>query len=110
MQSKPEATSEAMATAGAESAEIFRNRKFLVLDHGKLGVEIKFRIMAADGPTDGAKWFTDGAGDQIREYIQREAPGGVARPDINGLGLVSRLTRRIDLGDQTEMLPLEPRM
>lgn len=58
---------------------LFENSKFLVRDHGALGVEVSFRIAECDQPIDHSRWFLDAAGDQVREFISLSTPDKAAR-------------------------------
>lgn len=48
---------------------LFGNRDFEVLDHGALGIEVRFASANSEPGVTGAKWFMDAAGEQIREFI-----------------------------------------
>lgn len=57
------------APARSSATSLFRNRAFDVLDHGAMGVEVRFCSANSEPGVAGSKWFLDAAATQIREFI-----------------------------------------
>jgi hypothetical protein len=63
-----------------DAKTLFEDMSFTVTDCGAAGVEVAFSGIVAGDETSGSKWYTDAAGEQVREICERE--GGRHAPRL----------------------------